>query len=513
MDIPDQTEVMAFLKSGKAYGADSETRRVDTHAASVFLCGERAWKLKRAVRFAYLDFSTPEKRRKALETELRLNRRTAPDLYLAVHPIRRTYGNELAIGGEGEAVDWLLEMRRFPDGARLDRVAERGELTPALLMLLADRIAEFHTTTASRPTVGGRERLEAVVRGNSASLAAFPGLFPHSSRAALLDAQLQECRRFGGRLDRRAREGLIRHVHGDLHLANIALVAGEPTPFDCLEFDEELATTDVLYDLAFLLMDLWQRGLKTEANIIFNRYFDRSCQGREDDAALLPLFLSIRATIRAHVTAAQAERGRGGARLSADAAHLFGLAQELLSPGEARMAAIGGLSGTGKSTLARTIGAKFRPAPGARILRTDIIRKQLAGLAPEATLPEEAYTPESGRAVYHALTIRAKSLLAAGWPVIADAVFARPAEREAIGAAAEGYRFDGIWLDLPVDERAGRVAGRMSDASDADAAVVRRQAGYELGSFGNWTRMAANRPVGELSNDLMARLIEVTSAD
>lgn len=358
-----QADVVAFLEQGTAFEAVAP-RRIDTHCASIFLSGDRAWKLKRAVRFGYLDFSPADRRREALESELRLNRRTAPQLYRAVHPIMQAPDGKLSIGGTGLAVDWLLEMQRFPDDALLDQMAERSQLDERLLMRLADRIIAFHATAEILTTGEGATRFRGFVEGNIASMAAFPEIL-ESEQTNLLRARLLHLTgEMAPLLDARGQSGRVRHVHGDLHLANIALVDGEPTLFDCLEFSAELATIDVLYDLAFLLMDLWHRDLRTEANLVFNRYLDLSPED-EQGIALMPLFLSTRAAIRAHVLAAQSMRG-GRDRVLADLAQSYlDLSLALTQPGLPRLVSVGGLSGTGKSSLARLLGGGIGRAPGA----------------------------------------------------------------------------------------------------------------------------------------------------
>ena len=201
----------------------------------------------------------------------------------------------------------------------------------------------------------------------------------------------------GTLLDRRRAEGKVRRCHGDLHLRNVCLFEGKPTLFDCLEFSDELACVDILYDLAFLLMDLEHRGLADFANLVLNRYLDLT--GEDDGLAAMPLFLSLRAAIRAHVTATVIDRaGRSEVRpeMAADARGYLDLAAQFLRPRSCRLVAIGGLSGSGKSTLA----AALAPSLGARVLRSDVIRKHLFGVAPETRLPASAYTSEVSRRVY-----------------------------------------------------------------------------------------------------------------
>lgn len=482
-------ETIAFLEGGALGGA---VRRIDTHAAHVFLAGDRAWKLKRPVDLGYLDFSSPARRKAALEAELVLNRRTAPALYLGLHAVTRAGDGALAIDGTGEPVDWLLEMRRFPDDALLDRIAREGRLEDAVMLRLAERLHDFHVEAAIERGEDGAARLARVIEGNADSLAACGDAIDRDAARALVERQRAQLRRHAALLDARAAQGRVRHCHGDLHLANIALIKGEPVPFDCLEFDAGLATTDVLYDLAFLLMDLWHHGLTGPANRLFNRYLDLSGVD-EAGVAAMPLFLSVRATIRAHVAGARAMEG-GGDAARAEAAVYLALAARLLDPVAPALVAVGGRSGTGKSTLAAALGGEIGRAPGARILRSDVLRKRLAGLAPEARLPAAAYTVESSAAVYAALSDEAAALLAEGGAVIADAAFLKREERDAVAAVAKaaGAGFLGLWLQAGIDTRIARVKGRRDDASDADARVVRLQARQPVGPLAPWRRIDAS---------------------
>lgn len=499
----DQAETIALLSRPETWGLiggliGGPVERIDTHAAIVFLAGDRACKLKRAVRLPYLDFSTPARRRAVCMAELELNRRTAPDLYLGVLPVGRRADGTLALD-QGEPVDWVVMMRRFPADALLETMAASGSLPPLLVRDLADAVAAFHATAgivAGPGAVPGADRVRAVIDGNRTSMSALPdGLLDPASCATLHRRSLARLGELAPLLDRRARSGQVRHCHGDLHLANICLWQGRPTLFDGLEFDPQLATTDVLYDLAFLLMDLWQRGLHPEASALFNRYCDMTdC---DDGLATLPLFLSMRAAVRAHVgasaAATQADAAARTRKLSA-ARHYLEAALALLSPSRPRLIAIGGLSGTGKSTLAGGLAPGIGAAPGARWLRSDVLRKRLAGLPPETRLPGSAYAPDRTRAVYAELASHAGAALAAGHAVIVDAVFADAAEREAIAqvAAAADVPFNGLWLEAPHATMRSRVARRQGDASDADVAVVDRQQGHAVGDTGAWHRVDAS---------------------
>ena len=281
-------------------------------------------------------------------------------------------------------------------------------------------------------------------------------------------------------LTERRDAGLVRRCHGDLHLKNIVLIEGAPCLFDALEFDEDLARIDVLYDLAFLLMDLWHRGLKAEAHALLNHYFSRDAANIEwRGLALLPFFLSLRAAIRAMVGLDGLPLAEGGKRaaLAAEIRDYAQLAQTLLSHVPPMLIAIGGLSGTGKSTVARAIGPDVGPAPGAIVLRSDVERKLMHGAGPAERLGADAYAPEARNAVYSRLLDKAAVILQTGHCIILDAVFREPHQRDLPKALAErlGIPFLGIWLDVSKEQMLSRVAARGCDASDADASVVLQQ--------------------------------------
>lgn len=485
-----QAAVLAFLASGHAFGGGPPTR-IDTHAAHIFLAGEQAWKLKRAVKYPYLDFSTPDLRHAALQSELELNRRTAPDLYRGVWPVTRDCKGAFHVAGAGETVDWLLEMQRFPQSALLSQMADGGGLDDALLIRLAERLVAFHAIAAPCAADRGSDRLREVIRGNRDSLSLYPAICVPGQVSALIDNQLRRIEANAPLLDRRGKAGRIRHCHGDLHLANIAMIEDEPTLFDCLEFDSELAQIDVLYDLSFLLMDLWQHGLHRAANLVFNRYFDLS-PADEEAVGLMPLLMSIRATIRAHVLAAAAA-GKAEDDAARAAKAYLALAGRLLEPVEPLLLAVGGLSGTGKSSLARGIAAEIGAPPGARLIRTDVVRKRIAGLAPEVALPRASYTPAASRKTYAAAFGLAARTITQGASVVIDAVFGDQKERAAIQRVATAKaRVLGLWLTASRARRLERVAGRGKDASDADQRVAAAQIEPASTALSGWRRVSAD---------------------
>src|SRR5256885_1120726 len=380
--IESQDRIFALL-ADPATHRGAVVRRIDTHAAAVFLAGERAYKVKRAVRFAFLDYSTLAKRRAACEAELAVNRPFAPDIYLRVLAITRDDGR-LTLDGPGEPVEWTVEMRRFDENATLDRLAERGGIDAALADALARAVAAAH---AQAPAVEAEPWIEALARfiaQNDAEFREAPELFSASDSQVLTRASRAALDRIRPLLRVRGEKGLIRRGHGDLHLGNIALIDGRPVPFDAIEFDPLIATGDVLYDLAFLLMDLHERGLKQAANVVLNRYLVEAHRDSDFDAlAALPLFMSLRAAIRAKVSAARLGNASTSeaAAITKAAKTYFQFACALIAPPAPKLIAIGGLSGSGKSVLARTLAAEILPAPGAVLLRSDVERKALFGVA------------------------------------------------------------------------------------------------------------------------------------
>lgn len=468
MSLPAaQAEAGAFL--ARLSGAAP----VETHISAVYVGRDTAWKMKKAVALGFLDFTGLADRERFCRRELELNRPHAPGIYRDVVALTRGPGGALREGGTGPSVEWVLRMAPIPAEDFLDRVAP----TPALLDAIADAVAAMHAA-AARAEVDAPAAMSAILEGN----------VPSARRAGLDAARVEawagaareELARIAPVLAARAAAGFVRRCHGDLHLGNLCLWEGRPTLFDALEFDEALGRIDVGYDLAFLLMDLDLRHGRAAANRVLNRYVARS--GDAGLVAGLPFWLSMRAMIRAHVEAA---RGRPwGALLDAAEAHL--------RPSPVRMVAVGGLQGTGKSTLARALAPVLGRCPGALILRTDEVRKRRFGLAPEQRLPPDAYAEDVSRAVHDTLFAMARSALAAGQSVVADAVFLDPAQRAAAEAAAHaaGVRFDGLWLEAPLPVLRARLAERRGDASDADEAVLLRAAAVDPGPLA-WHRIAA----------------------
>ncbi|MCX7381848.1 MAG: AAA family ATPase [Alphaproteobacteria bacterium] len=460
---------------------------IETHISAVFVGADTVWKLKKAVLLPFHDFTALAERERTTRRELELNAADAPGMYRDVVPVVRGAGGRIALGGDGEVVDWVLRMARVPAADFLDAVAAAGGLTPALLDAIADAVAAMHARLAplGRDQAAG---LRDIAAGNRASALA-SGLPPEIVTAweAAMAGALAAVAPW---LARRGAAGFVRRIHGDLHLGNLCLWQGRPVPFDALEFDEDMAIFDLGYDLAFLLMDLDVRAGRAAANRVMNRYFART--GDVDMLHGMKPFLSMRAMVRAHVETRAGHVAAGAEYLDRALAYLRPVAPVVL--------AIGGLQGTGKSTVARAIAPELGPAPGAAILRSDEIRKFLHGAAPEAKLPEAAYTPAASRAVFDRLAAQVATAVSAGHAAIADATFMNPAHRGQITTAATGVPFHGIWLMAGLAELEARVAARTGDASDAGIEVLRDAAQHDPGP-GAWHGVkagAADDPSGAI---------------
>lgn len=487
--VEDQSEVIAFLTAHLR-----PERRVDTHGAVVFLTRDRAYKLKRAVKFPYMDFSTAERRQEMCAAEIEINRKLAPEIYLGVASVGRT-AQGLMLGEPGEAaqdvVDSLVVMHRFDENGLLDRMAERGELAPELMTSLGGRIALFHDALSPiRSTFCMPEAYRHSVAADVRQMLEAGDRLDPPTSAALAEAMPAALEPNMDLVVRRVEAGAIRRCHGDLHLRNIVLIEGRPVPFDAIEFSERIANIDILYDLSFTLMDLCERRLRPLANRLLNEWLWRIAElpeaPHEEALALLPMFLSRRAAIRAFVDAqAAAVSGADTTR----ARDYQKVALSFLQPAPPRVVAVGGLSGSGKTTLALKLAPGIGRSPGAVVVRSDVERKRRAGLSLEERMPAGSYTPEASAQVYDACLARAERVLRAGHSVVLDAVFARPGERAAAEALARkvGVPFEGIWLDVPKEVAQARVAARKADASDATPAVVERQFDYDLGTI-TWSR-------------------------
>jgi aminoglycoside phosphotransferase family enzyme/predicted kinase len=498
-EADSQQDVLAFLANAASHDG-AQVRRIDTHAASVFLAGDRALKVKRAVRYPFLDYSTLEKRKAACEAELAVNAPYAPEIYRRVVAITREADGRLAIGGSGEPVEWAVEMRRFDETQTLDHLA--GQIDETLADALGRAVAAAHQKAHPVDPAAWIAAVGSYIEEHVEAFGQHPDLFPPAEVETLARLSRAAYARIVPLLEDRGRRGLIRRIHGDLHLGNIVLIDGKPKLFDAIEFSAIIASGDLLYDLAFLLMDLAERGLTPAANTVFNRYLTET--RRPDDLAALaalPFFLSMRAAIRTKVTAARMERAEQAEReaIAKSARGYFAFSRSAIDPPPPKLIAFGGLSGTGKSRLARALAPHVAPAPGAVILRSDVERKALFGVGETETLPKDAYAPAVNARVYAVLLDKAQRIGSAGHSAILDAVFARQDERAQFEALARALDVppSGLFLTANLATRLARVGARAreaADASDADHDVARAQEDYQLGPL-DWRQIDASGTV------------------
>ena len=485
-----QERVFAFLVDPAMH---PRVHRIDTHAASVFLEGGRALKIKRAVRFPFLDYSTLAKRKAACDEEIRINRQFAPQIYRRVVPITQGADGSLDIDGDGTPVEFAIEMARFDERQTIDHLAEAGSPDPALADAIADAVAASHVVAPRAPAKPWIESIPSIIESNTAALRA-AACFPAADIDDLREASRSTFAQVRGLLEQRGRQGYVRRCHGDLHLANIVLIEGKPVLFDAIEFDPDIASVDVLYDLAFPMMDFIRYRRHAAANALLNRYLGVAASENLDALATLPLFMSLRSAIRAIVLLARLDRSHHDkADVMQSARAYFELARLMIHPPAPTLVAIGGWSGTGKSVLARALAPDVAPLPGAVVLRSDVLRKQLFKVNETDRLPESAYRPEITGQIYEILVQRAARILAQGHSVVVDAVFAHEKERAAIHDAARrlNIRFAGFFLVADLATRMNRVGRRKRDASDATPEIAGLQEKYDIGAI-DWTVIDAS---------------------
>lgn len=496
---PEQADLVAFLASPTAHQGETPVQ-IDTHLSHLFLTSHFVLKLKRALRLDFVDYSSPAQRRRYCEREVAANADWAASLYCGVEPVWQT-PEGFRIGGQAgdaEPVDWLVRMLRFPDEDRLDKRLQAGGVTIEDIINFADDLATRHNDVATNTAAGGSAAVAALIAqiGGDLHEAGVSACWRDDARRwqdnalATLELNRELC-------DARARAGRVRPCHGDLHLKNICYWQGRLTGYDALEFDDVLSTIDTLYDAAFPIMDLLRYGAPWAANALLNRYLARTDD--YDGLALLDLYLSKRAAVRAMAT--------GFAGKNEDARAYLDLALDLLAPRpEPVLVALGGRSGTGKSLIARAIAPAFGSRPGAIVLRSDMIRKALAGVAPETALPPSEYGAQMSARVYTVLAERARSCLAAGYSCILDATFLSPHAETTIAAAGQDLSvpIKRLWLDAPADVLRSRIKARRKDASDADIAVLERQL-HQAGPAG-WTHV----DVSQSREDAISNVLQHT---
>lgn len=465
---------------------------METHGAWVLLAGDRAYKIKKPVRLPFMDFGTLALRRAACEAELRVNRRFEPPdpearIYLAALPITGTPTVPTWGGDAEDAIEWAVQMRRFPEQDRLDHVCASGGLTPARVQSLSQRFAAFQAGAAVAGADSGWGRPESVIAFARDNVTSLRATLADDTAAveALSDWTEAQFARLAPSLAQRIADGRVREGHGDLHLANLVLIGDEVVPFDAIEFNDALRWIDVASDIAFTWMDLRRVGQPGLANVLLSEWLDAS--GDVQAPALLPFFAVYRALVRtkvAGIRSTQPGADRGASRT--EARGYIALADRIARPPTPRLLITHGLSGSGK-TWASTRWLAAEPSGCAIRLRSDVERKRLHGLSAWQSsgsgLNSGLYSPQAHGDTYTSLLARSRELLTEGWSVIVDAAFLREAERTAFTELARtaGVPFQILACEAPVEVLRQRIAERQArgaDASEATVAVLEQQLGW-----------------------------------
>lgn len=456
---------------------------IQTHASYVLLTGDRAYKLKKPVNFGFLDYSTLKKRQYFCSEELRLNQRGAPDLYLDVVPIFQTK-TEFNLSSRGEPVEYAVQMRQFPQENLFSSLFGCRKLSVELLEELGKVVANFHTQATSTPYIrsfGSVNRIRAAFDDNYQQTEKYIG-------GPQTQSQLEATRQYTDRFfdqhqdlfASRIQTHRIRECHGDLHLRNICLWQDKIQLFDCIEFSEIFRFVDVMYDVAFTVMDLEAGPNSTLANTFLNTYIEQTADW--EGLQLLPLYCSRQAYVRAKVTSFLLDNPMMAATArtatEAMAARYYQLAWQYTKPRQGRLLLMAGLSGSGKSTVARILARSL----GAIHIRSDAVRKHLAGIPLESKGDAKIYSPAMGNRTYDRLLQLGILLAIQGFPVILDAKYDRRALRLTVAEQAKAQRipFHICHCTAPSGVLADRLQQRQDDISDATADLLaRQQAGWE----------------------------------
>jgi hypothetical protein len=484
--------LVAGLRRAAAFAhAADNLEVVETHISSVILAGPFAYKVKKPVNLGFVDFSTLALRQRFCERELRLNRRTAPDLYLDVVPITGTLHDPRIGAGHGAPVlEYAVQMRRFPDDARLDRVARSGGLTRAHVDRLAAVIGDFHARCERAPQdsdYGSPQEIRRWTLDNLDGLRVGAVAGADRDRVeALRGWSLRELQRRAPDLAARCADGHVRECHGDLHLGNLVLIGDAPLPFDCIEFNDRLRFIDVINDIAFTFMDLVEHGLGALAWRLLDAYLQRS--GDYPGLALLRHYAVYRALIRAKIAQIRLQQpGTPASEQAEDVAAIgryLSVAEQLAQAGPARLILMCGLAGSGKTTVAQWLLERL----GAIRVRSDVERKRLAGLDPAARRVQAVgaglYQTEATARTYERLADAARAILASDLPAIVDATLLQQGLRQAFRELAAQARVPCsiVVCEAPLPVLRARVARRLAQASDPSDATV-EVLEHQVGAF------------------------------
>jgi aminoglycoside phosphotransferase family enzyme/gluconate kinase len=453
-------------------------RLIQTHVSYVLLTGDYAYKVKKPVDFGFLNYATLDLRRQFCEAELRLNQRTAADLYLAVVPITQT-GDRYQFQGQGDAVEYAVQMRQFPQDTLLSQRFERGELDEDLVRQLARAIAQFHQAAETNDEIRSYGTVPQVRQSIDENYDQTVDFIGGPQTQAQFDATRAYTDRFfaeqGDLLQRRMDQGWIRACHGDLHLNNIAYWQERLWLFDCIEFNKPFRYVDVMFDIAYLVMDFTVQGRSDLVAALVSEYVEVT--GDWEGLAVLPLYVSRQSYVRAKVTSfllndpaiPAADKQAAADR----AARYYTLAHDYVQPQPGRLLLMVGLSGAGKSTVARELSRSL----GAIHIRSDAVRKHLGGIPVTERGDDTLYTPAMTQRTYDRLLDLGMTLGALGYTVVLDGKYDRAQHREAAQAKAmqHGLPLEMVHCTAPMAVLRERVQARSGDIADATVAVLERQ--------------------------------------
>ena len=513
MLIDDQSALIEALSSPEAFGLKSSQKITvkETNISDVFLTGEKAYKLKRGVKYPYVDYSTPQKRLAACQKELEICNRFAPGLCFGVEEVvtdkkGRIFIRSACSDKNAEVIDYLLVMQEFEESMLFENMVERGDLDRFEMMDTAEKIFDLHRNAEVIMTRNPVDIIRGRIYENNAMIRCFvPDIFDGEDVDALETAQLEALEKNKQLLLKRQAEGKIRWCHGDLTLRNLAMWNGRVVPFNPIEFYDDLTQIDTLYDFSFLLVEMESKGQRRLASILFNHYMALSADW--EGIPVLPLFLSCRAAVNAYVFAqrsAEIKEKHEAALMANRAYEQLVIAKRFLEQPKPILVACGGLSGSGKSRIARESAPFIGNPPGAVILRDDVLRKNLLNTELEEHLDPSGYTPELEDKVFDLLCAECRRVLSAGQSVVADALFHEESRRRAIEELAREMNvdFQGLWVDAPLEIRIQRVASRKRNPSDVTTAdELKRQLDIDVGPI-TWEKI-------DTSGDRMATLTRV----
>eukprot|EP00055_Hartaetosiga_balthica_P011363 m.51362 g.51362 ORF g.51362 m.51362 type:complete len:535 (+) comp7560_c1_seq2:283-1887(+) len=488
-----QEDVVKFLCQRGTYELNKDVKLMETHCCFIFLVGdEEAYKLEREVKFPFMDLSTLALRKVATFKEFELNGATSTAIYRGVSVVVRKEeglklvhleGPEYVCKEEGgEVVEYLVRMQQFRQEDILINVALRGEITMDMMKRVVSSTLEFHEKAqVYEEAKYGSPSMKWICADNMKEMVEFgernPPFLDVNFAKEVGQGCVDLCEKHSELLDKRLKEGKVRFCHGDLHLRNIVLINGEPQLFDCIEFNDTLAITDVMYDFSFLLMDLLHRDMKEIANLVLNSYIEQT--NDIEGLLLVPLFIATRAMIRAKVTCAtmlcvtdevefahERQRAEMYLRLARSFIHSFGTLEKII--------AIGGFSGSGKTCIARKLASCFPGPIGAICLRADVLRKHSAHVALTSTLPPSEYTVEKRTECYLQLISAAMLVLKEKFDVVLDATFSSKELRDLL---CQNNIRQAFWMSASFEVRLERISARDEhgdDASDMTAQLLKR---------------------------------------